>query len=137
MFNSDVDSGASRVMIGTWLCGTYESPGDIVIDGNGDLYKENWGMASGRAVADRSADLDPFDQAKKAFFREGISRSKIYLKEGKSSVGEIVTDIVTGVRSAFTYVGATCIRDFQEQVVVGVQTRGGYHEGTPHGKVVR
>jgi hypothetical protein len=37
--------------------------------------------------------------------------------------------------SAFTYVGATTLGAFRQQVVVGVQTSGGLHEGTPHGNV--
>jgi IMP dehydrogenase len=42
-------------------------------------------------------------------------------------------DILTGVQSAFTYVGANQINEFYEKVCVGVQTAGGYEEGTPHG----
>ena len=51
-------AGASRVMIGTALAGTYESPGDVKEDREGLLYKENYGMASARAVSDRTAELD-------------------------------------------------------------------------------
>jgi IMP dehydrogenase len=47
-------AGASRVMVGTALAGTYESPGDVKEDREGHLYKENYGMASGRAVSDRN-----------------------------------------------------------------------------------
>ena len=80
-------AGASRVMVGTALAGTYESPGDVKEDKDGLLYKENYGMASGRAVSDRTADRDPFERAKKGFFREGISTSRIYIREGQESVG--------------------------------------------------
>ena len=71
-------------MVGTTLAGTYESPGDVKEDREGLLYKENYGMASARAVADRTADLDAFDRAKKGFFREGISSSRIYIREGRA-----------------------------------------------------
>lgn len=128
-------AGASRVMVGTMLSGTYESPGDIKQDPEGFLYKENYGMASSRAVNDRTAGLDAFDRAKKAFFREGISTSRIYIQEGRESVGAILIEIITGVQSAFTYAGALDIESFHERVVVGVQTTAGYGEGTPHGKV--
>lgn len=128
-------AGAARVMIGTMLAGTYESPGDIKEDAQGQLYKENYGMASARAVWERTSQLDPFERAKKGFFREGISSSQIYLREGFESVGAVLIDILTGVQSAFTYVGAHNPEEFYEKVVVGVQTAGGFEEGTPHGLV--
>ncbi len=126
-------AGASRVMIGTALAGTYESPGDVKEDREGRLYKENYGMASARAVSDRTAELDAFERAKKGFFREGISTSRIYIREGRESVGAILVDMITGVQSAFTYAGATTVPEFHEKAVVGVQTAGGYGEGKPHG----
>lgn len=128
-------AGAARVMIGTWLCGTWESPGDIKEDADGHLYKENYGMASARAVSDRTSQLDAFEQAKKKFFREGISTSRIYLREGQESVGDILIEVITGTQSAFTYVGATDIDSFHEHAVLGVQTASGFFEGTPHGRV--
>jgi IMP dehydrogenase len=130
-------AGATRVMVGTALAGTYESPGDVKEDREGHLYKENYGMASGRAVADRTADLDAFEAAKKSFFREGISSSRIYIREGAESVGAVVIDMITGVQSAMTYVGARSIRELHERAVVGVQTWAGYGEGTPHGAIRR
>lgn len=128
-------AGAARVMIGTMLCGTFESPGDIKEDNDGRMYKENYGMASARAVRDRVAELDPFDQAKKGFFREGISTSRIYLHPGREGVGDIVIEMLTGVQSSFTYTGARTLEQFHDKVVVGVQSAAGYYEGTPHGKV--
>ena len=38
-------AGASAVMIGSWLAGTYESPGDLLRDEAGRPYKESFGMA--------------------------------------------------------------------------------------------
>lgn len=128
-------AGASRVMIGTALAGTYESPGDVKEDKDGLLFKENYGMASGRAVGERTADRDPFERAKKGFFREGISTSRIYIREGQESVGAILLDMITGVQSAFTYAGARTLEQFHERAVVGVQSPAGYLEGTPHGAV--
>jgi IMP dehydrogenase len=126
-------AGASRVMIGTALSGTYESPGDVKEDRDGRPYKENYGMASARAVSDRAAGLDAFERAKKGFFREGISTSRIYIPEGRESVGAILVDVISGVQSAFTYAGATTVAEFHEKAVVGVQTAGGYGEGKPRG----
>ncbi|BDG05208.1 GuaB1 family IMP dehydrogenase-related protein [Anaeromyxobacter oryzae] len=126
-------AGASRVMIGTALSGTYESPGDVKEDRDGRPYKENYGMASARAVSDRAAALDAFERAKKGFFREGISTSRIYIREGRESVGAILVDVITGVQSALTYAGATTLPSFHEKAVIGVQTVGGYTEGKPRG----
>src|SRR5581483_7706181 len=43
-------AGASNVMWGSMWAGTYESVSDIQLDTDGRLYKENFGMASKRAV---------------------------------------------------------------------------------------
>ncbi|HVV82688.1 MAG TPA: GuaB1 family IMP dehydrogenase-related protein [Kofleriaceae bacterium] len=128
-------AGAARVMVGTALAGTYESPGDVKEDAAGLLYKENYGMASARAVRDRTADEDPFERAKKGFFREGISSSRIYIREGQESVGDVLIEMITGVQSAFTYAGARTVDQFHDQAEIGVQTAAGYVEGTPHGAV--
>jgi IMP dehydrogenase len=132
-----VAAGASRVMIGTMLAGTFESPGDVKIDAGGHIYKQNYGMASARAVAERTAGLDAFERAKKGFFREGISTSRIYIQPGRESVGAILVDMITGLQSALTYVGAHDLDGFHERAVVGVQSLSGYGEGTPHGREVR
>ncbi len=50
--------GASQVMIGSWFAGTHESPGDLRIDADGRAYKESFGMASARAVANRTSRDD-------------------------------------------------------------------------------
>lgn len=94
-------------------------------------------MASGRAVSDRTVAQDAFDAAKKGFFREGISTSRIYIREGQESVGAVLVDMITGVQSAFTYVGASTIAELHDRAIVGVQTWAGYGEGTPHGAVRR
>jgi IMP dehydrogenase len=130
-------AGAARVMVGTALSGTYESPGDVKEDREGLLYKENYGMASARAVSERTAELDAFERAKKAFFREGISTSRIYMQEGRESVGAILVDMITGVQSACTYAGATSLDELHDKALIGVQTMAGYREGTPHGAVRR
>jgi IMP dehydrogenase len=130
-------AGAARVMVGTWLAGTYESPGDVKEDRDGQPYKESYGMASARAVSDRNATLDAFERARRLYFREGVSTSRVYIREGQESVGAILVEILSGLQSAFTYAGATSCAAFHERAVVGVQTAAGYVEGTPHGAVRR
>src|SRR6266508_792549 len=92
-------AGASTVMIGSWFAGTYESPGDTHRDSEGRLYKENFGMASSRAVQQRTAGDAPFNQARKALFEEGISGSRMFLDPDRPGVEDLIDSIVAGVRS--------------------------------------
>ena len=48
-------AGASSVMIGSWFAGTHESPGDLMLDADGRPFKVSFGMASARAVANRTS----------------------------------------------------------------------------------
>ncbi|GAA0911423.1 GuaB1 family IMP dehydrogenase-related protein [Nonomuraea longicatena] len=124
-------AGASNVMIGSWFAGTYESPGDTRTAADGRKYKENFGMASARAVRLRTAEDSPFDRARKALFEEGISTSRMYLDPQRPSVEDQIDAIVAGLRSACTYAGATTLDEFYERAVVGVQSSSGYTEGMP------
>jgi IMP dehydrogenase len=124
-------AGASNVMIGSWLAGTFESPGDLRQDANGRRYKENFGMASSRAVSRRTADESAYERARKALFEEGISSSRMYLDPQRPGVEDVLDTIVAGVRSACTYAGAANLAEFHERAVVGVQSAAGYAEGKP------
>ena len=124
-------AGASQVMIGSWFAGTFESPSDLNRDSNGRLYKESFGMASARAVAARTATEGAFDRARKALFEEGISSSRMYINPARPGVEDLLDEIIAGVRSSFTYAGATSIADFYEKAVVGIQSASGYAEGRP------
>ncbi|HAP77126.1 MAG TPA: GuaB1 family IMP dehydrogenase-related protein, partial [Acidimicrobiaceae bacterium] len=96
-------AGAASVMFGSWLAGTYESAADTLRDPDGRLYKESFGMASNRAVKNRSRSETPFERARKELFEEGISTSRMYLHHERPGVEDIIDDIVAGVRSACTY----------------------------------
>ncbi|ADD40492.1 GuaB1 family IMP dehydrogenase-related protein [Stackebrandtia nassauensis] len=124
-------AGASNVMIGSWFAGTYESPGDLRSDADGKLYKENFGMASARAVRLRTATDSPYEQARKALFEEGISTSRMYLDPARPGVEDLLDSIVAGIRSACTYAGAATLAEFHERAVVGVQSAAGFTEGAP------
>jgi IMP dehydrogenase len=126
-------AGASAVMIGSWLAGTYESPGDLLRDENGRPYKESFGMASKRAVSARTRGDRAFDRARKALFEEGISSSRQLLDPVRPGVEDVLDEICSGVRSACTYAGARTLDELHDQAVVGVQTGAGFAEGTPHG----
>jgi len=124
-------AGASQVMIGSWFAGTYESPGDLQVDAGGRRYKESFGMASARAVQNRSAGDAAFERARKGLFEEGISTSKMYLDPARPGVEDLLDMITAGLRSSFTYAGATSLATFRERAIVGVQSAAGYEEGRP------
>ncbi len=124
-------AGASAVMIGSWFAGTYESPGDLRLDVDGRAYKDSFGMASARAVANRTSGDDAFERARKALFEEGISTGRMYLDPARPGVEDLIDSIVAGVRSACTYAGAATLTEFAERAVVGVQSASGYAEGRP------
>jgi IMP dehydrogenase len=124
-------AGASNVMVGSWFAGTHESPGDAKLDERGRLYKENYGMASARAVRLRSLEDTPFDLARKSLFEEGISTSRMYLDPASPGVEDLIDLIVAGVRSACTYAGAANLDELYQRAVVGVQSPAGYAEGRP------
>ncbi len=126
-------AGASNVMFGSWLAGTYESAADTLRDTDGRLYKESFGMASNRAVRNRTRTESALERARKELFEEGISTSRMYLLPDAPGVEDIIDQIVAGVRSACTYAGATSIPDFHDRAVVGVQSAAGYDEGRPQG----
>jgi IMP dehydrogenase len=124
-------AGATNVMIGSWFAGTHESPGDVQRDQDGRLYKENFGMASKRAVTRRTAGESAYDRARKSLFEEGVSSSRMYLDPARPGVEDILDTIVTGVRSACTYAGAADLAQLHERAVVGVQSQAGFAEGKP------
>src|SRR6266511_2030259 len=128
-----VAAGASNVMIGSWFAGTDESPGDVQHDADGRAYKENFGMASARAVSRRTADDSAYERACKALFEEGVSSARMYLDPARPGVEDVLDTIVAGLRSACTYAGARTLTEFHDRAVVGVQSTAGYAEGQPRG----
>ncbi|MFM8625558.1 MAG: GuaB1 family IMP dehydrogenase-related protein [Actinomycetota bacterium] len=126
-------AGAASVMFGSWLAGTYESAADTLRDTEGRLYKESFGMASNRAVRNRTRTESALERAKKELFEEGISTSRMYLDPARPGVEDIIDQIVAGLRSACTYSGAATIEQLSERAVVGVQSAAGYDEGRPLG----
>ena len=124
-------AGASSVMIGSWFAGTHESPGDLHVDSDGRAFKESFGMASARAVANRTSTETSFDRARKGLYEEGISSSRMYLEADRPGVEDLIDQICAGVRSAATYAGARTIEEFHERALVGIQSAAGFHEGRP------
>jgi IMP dehydrogenase len=124
-------AGAGAVMIGSWFAGTHESPGDMLEDAEGRPFKVSFGMASARAVANRTSTDSAFERARKGLYEEGISSSRMYLDPERPGVEDLLDQICAGVRSACTYAGAADLEQFHERALIGVQSAAGYHEGRP------
>ncbi|MGP3924875.1 MULTISPECIES: GuaB1 family IMP dehydrogenase-related protein [unclassified Streptomyces] len=124
-------AGASNVMVGSWFAGTYESPGDLQHTADGRPYKESYGMASARAVRNRTFDDSAYDRARKGLFEEGISTSWMFLDPARPGVEDLIDSIIAGVRSSCTYAGAASLEEFHERAIIGVQSAAGYAEGQP------
>ncbi|SKB06587.1 GuaB1 family IMP dehydrogenase-related protein [Aeromicrobium choanae] len=124
-------AGAGSVMIGSWFAGTHESPGDLKFGPDGREYKESFGMASSRAVANRTRDAAGFERARMALFEEGISTSRMFLDPEAPGVEDLIDQITAGVRSSFTYAGARTLPEFADRATVGLQSSAGYDEGRP------
>jgi IMP dehydrogenase len=124
-------AGASSVMIGSWFAGTYESPGDLIEDSAGRAYKISFGMASARAVANRTATESAYERARKGLYEEGISSARMYLDPARPGVEDLIDEVCSGVRSACTYAGASSLAELRERALVGVQSAAGFTEGRP------
>lgn len=124
-------AGATSVVAGTLFAGTYESAADLQHDEHGRPYKENFGMASKRAVAERNRAEATFVRARRAYFDEGVSALRCYLRPGEAGAEDVVDRLMAGLRSACAYAGAADLADFAAKAVVGVQSAAGFREGEP------
>ena len=100
-------------------------------DSSGRAYKVSFGMASARAVANRTSGESAYDRARKGLYEEGISSSRMYLDPTRPGVEDLIDEICSGVRSACTYAGAHDLTEFHERALVGVQSTAGFTEGRP------
>ena len=124
-------AGASAVMIGSWFAGTYESPGDLHVAPDGRLYKDSFGMASARAVANRTSGEGSFERARKALFEEGISTGRQFLDPARPGVEDLL-DAITAGRALGVHLRRCCdLAELHERAVIGVQSAAGYAEGRP------
>jgi len=133
---------ATHIMLWTILSWTFESVAEIKEDNEGKLYKENYWMASGKAVEERNLsqtnDLQElFNIEKKKLYQEWISTSKIYLKHWYDSVWKIIDKFTTWLKSAMTYVWVDNIDDFYKNVTIWIQTQSWFIEWTPHWEIIK
>lgn len=88
--------GSSYVMLGSMLAAHTESPGDLIVDANGNEFKEYYGMSSRKANEKYAGGLKSYRAA------EG----KVTQIPLKGDMIETIQDIEGGLRSACTYLNA-------------------------------
>jgi IMP dehydrogenase len=121
-------AGADSVMIGSLLAGTEEAPGEVIIY-EGRRFKSYRGMGSIEAMEDGSKDRyfqDVEDDIKK-LVPEGISGRVPY----KGSVGEVLYQLVGGLRAGMGYCGAKDLEKLKRAKFVKITTAG-VTESHPH-----
>jgi len=122
-------AGAASVMMGSMLAGTEESPGESVL-AEGRRFKMIRGMGSLAAMQDGSADR---------YFQDGeLSPSKM-VPEGiegrvpyRGPVGDVLFQMVGGLRSGMGYCGVADIPSLQRDVEFLRITTAGLRESHPH-----
>jgi IMP dehydrogenase len=111
-------AGADFVMLGSLLSGTDETPGDIVKTPAGKV-KAYRGMASADAQIDWRGKTSSL---------EGIATTV----PCKGPVGDVLDDLIRGIRSGLSYSGARCISELQAKAEFVRQTSSGQAESATH-----
>ena len=129
-----IAAGADAVMLGSLLAGVDESPGEVVLY-QGERFKEYRGMGSIGAMRARSFSKD-------RYFQEGARLEKL-VPEGiegrvayKGTLGNLVYQLVGGLRSAMGYVGAADIAALKRDAQFVQITAAGLRESHPHDVIV-
>ncbi len=131
-------AGAHSVMLGSMLAGTQESPGEEVLK-DGRRYKLYRGMGSMGAMRQGSADRYFQDSGKatgqveaKKLVPEGIEGMVPY----KGPVGDVLYQVVGGLRASMGYCGAPNLEAFRTQTRFTRITGAGLIESHPHGVTI-
>jgi len=126
-----IAAGAHSVMLGSLLAGVDESPGEVVLH-QGERYKEYRGMGSMGAMKSRSFSKDRYFQGEivdtDKLVPEGIEGRVAY----KGPVGNVIYQLIGGLRAAMGYVGAATVADMQAHARFVRITNAGLRESHPH-----
>lgn len=120
-------AGASAVMIGSLLAGTEESPGEFEIF-QGRSYKVYRGMGSLGAMKEGSRDRY-FQEYEQKLVPEGIEGRVPF----RGTVGDMVFQMVGGLRAGMGYCGVTTIEELQQKTRFIRISGAGLKESHPHG----
>ncbi|MBI5037175.1 MAG: IMP dehydrogenase [Candidatus Kerfeldbacteria bacterium] len=120
-------AGASSVMLGSMLAGTDEAPGKVVTI-EGKKYKQFRGMGSLAAMQSGRSSDRYFQKGKKKYVPEGVEAITPY----KGPVGDVVWNIVGGLKSGMGYLGAMDIPALTKQARFIQITSASLKESHPH-----
>jgi IMP dehydrogenase len=130
-----IAAGADTVMLGSLLAGVDESPGEVVLY-QGERFKEYRGMGSIGAMKSRSYSKD-------RYFQEGVGNIQKLVPEGiegrvayKGPLGNLIYQLVGGLRSAMGYVGAPDVPTLKRETRFVRITAAGLRESHPHDVVI-
>ncbi len=118
--------GASVVMAGSLFAGTEESPGETILF-EGRQYKEYRGMGSLAAMKDGSGDRY-FQTNTKKYVPEGVEGRVAY----KGPVGEVVYQLLGGLKSGMGYVGSKDLKELFEKAKFVKISPASLIENHPH-----
>ena len=121
-----IAAGANVVMAGSLFAGTEESPGEEVLY-EGRRYKEYRGMGSLGAMDAGSKDRYFQENAKK-YVPEGVE-GRIHFR---GPLGDVVYQLIGGLKSGMGYVGAKDIKALQEDSKFVKITAASLVENHPH-----
>jgi IMP dehydrogenase len=122
-------AGAKAVMVGGLLSGTEETPGDDVIIGKGSPLETRYKRYRG------SASLESYEiQNKVADHR--AAEGEATLVECKGPVRHVILNLVGGIRSGMSYVGASNLTELRESAKFVRVTDSGKRESRAHAKEV-
>ena len=123
-----IAAGAYTIMAGSLFAGTEESPGETIIF-NGRKYKQYRGMGSIEAMQKGSKDryFQSNEDEISKLVPEGIEARVPY----KGTLGEVVYQLIGGLRAGMGYCGAANIERLHEAKFVRVTTSG-IVESHPH-----
>jgi IMP dehydrogenase len=125
-----IAAGADSVMLGSFLAGTDEAPGDVVF-AQGERYKEYRAMGSLGAMRARGYSKDRYFQGDvedvDKLVPEGIEARVPY----KGALSGVLYQLVGGLRAAMGYTGAPTIEALKSARFVKI-TGAGLRESHPH-----
>ena len=126
-----IGAGASTIMVGSLMAGTEEAPGEVEFF-QGRYYKAYRGMGSLGAMAGATGSADRYLQDAKAgqekLVPEGIEGRVPY----KGPMGNIVHQMMGGLRSSMGYTGSAVIEDLRQNAKFVKITSAGMSESHVH-----
>ncbi len=126
-----IGAGASTIMVGSLMAGTEEAPGEVEFF-QGRYYKAYRGMGSLGAMAGSTGSADRYFQDSKAgaekLVPEGIEGRVPY----KGPMGNIVHQMMGGLRSSMGYTGSATIEDLRQNAKFVKITAAGMSESHVH-----